>query len=133
MEFFAEEIDSGSRCIAGHVIKLVAEGYGYCVEDYSDSRFYSDKFRENIAYYPDLYRPEFYTWRFSPPLTDAGIESVTGCGWDERALENGQVAWVQSGYSYAKGDILAAIRADMEAHRNCSFDEEAERARLMPV
>ena len=28
--FFAEELDSGSRCSGGHPLMLVAEGYAYC-------------------------------------------------------------------------------------------------------
>ena len=35
--FFDKEIDSGSTCGAGHPIRLVAEGYGYCIEDSAGS------------------------------------------------------------------------------------------------
>lgn len=110
----AEEVDSGARCGSGHRIWLVAEGYGYCVDDRAP-------------------RPEFFAWRFSSPSTSEGIEKITGCTWRRAALSHGKGAWVQSGYSYAKQDVLDGILADIEAHRNLPFDEGRERARLMPV
>lgn len=113
--FFDKEIDSGSICGAGHPIRLVAEGYGYCIEDSPAG-------------------PErCYAWRFSPPSTSAAMLMITACAWKEAPLTNGKLAWVQSGHSYTKQEVLDTIAADIDAHRNLPFDEERERARLVAV
>ncbi len=113
--FFDKEIDSGSICRAGHPIRLVAEGYGYCTGGSAGG-------------------PEwFYAWRFSPPSTSAAMLMITACAWEEAPLTNGKLAWVQSSYSYTKQEVLDAIAADIDVHRNLPFDEERERARLVAV
>ena len=113
-DLFAEEMNSGSTCEQGHPIKLIAEGYGYC-------------------YAPDW--DNTHLWRFSPPRTDDGLEQW-GVYWTQHDLENGKEAWVTSN-EVANGlcpsEAVRAALADMEAHRALPFDEEAERARLMPV
>lgn len=113
--FFDKEIDSGSTCGAGHPIRLVAEGYGYCIEDSAGEPKW------------------FYAWRFSPPSTSAAMLMITASAWKEAPLMNGKLAWVQPSYSYTKQDVLDAIAADIDAHRNLPFDEERERARLVAV
>lgn len=43
--------------------------------------------------------------------------------------------WIGDGSiaGWTREQALAFIQADIDAHRNLPFDEEAERARLMPV
>lgn len=115
--FFAEELDSGSRCSGGHPLMLVAEGYAYCCP-------------EAPFGIPTVY----YAWRLTPPATDEGLESEAhGCYWDICLLEDGKTAWMQNMWVGSKERALAFILADIKAHRDLPFDEERERARLMPV
>ncbi len=107
-DLFETEIDSGSKCGAGHPILLVAEGYAMCRSERGLSR----------------------AIRLTPPRTNLfhwyqfNIRSRTG----ERIP-----AWEWKPPGFTKAEVLAFIQADIDAHRNLPFDEEAERARLMPV
>lgn len=115
--FFAEELDSGTRCSGGHPLMLVAEGYAYC-----------------CAGEPFGIPSVYYVWRLTPPATDEGLESEAhGCYWDICLLEGGKTAWMQNRWVSSKERALAFILADIKAHRDLPFDEERERARLMPV
>jgi len=99
------EVDSGSTCISGHHLMLVAEGYALCCED-------------GVVWYP---------WKLSPP--SAGSWGMTYVrGRDSKHIR----AWVGLLW-LSKDEALAFIQQDIEAHRALPFDEAAERARLMPV
>jgi len=116
--FFAEELDSGSKCSAGHPLMLVAEGYAYC-----------------CAEEPFGIPAGYYAWRFTPPATDEGLESEAhGCYWDVSQLEDGKIAWVlDARWVGNKERALAFILADIKAHRELPFDEEREQTKQMPV
>ena len=64
--FFAEELDSGSRCSGGHPLMLVAEGYAYCCP-------------EAPLGIPTVY----YAWRLTPPATDGRCSLCGGGGLAE--------------------------------------------------
>ena len=115
--FFAEELDSGSRCSGGHPLMLVAEGYAYC-----------------CAGEPFGIPTVYYAWRLTPPATDEGLRlEDLCCYWEISQLEGGKTAWMQNMWVGSKERALAFILADIKAHRELPFDEERERARLMPV
>lgn len=58
-------------------------------------------------------------WRFTPPATG---DWIPWKGW---------WVWLTWDRSYETAEEF--IQRDIEAHRSLPFDEEAERARLMPV
>ncbi len=103
-----EHIDSGSRCELGHPLMLVAEGYAYCHE-------------------PATW---WWPWRLTPP--HASREQWWGTldivGRDGERIE----AWFGPPFS-SLASVLGYIQRDIDAHRELPFDEDRERARLMPV
>lgn len=104
--FFDEEIDSGYECIFGHPLRLVAEGYALCHDNWSA-----------------------WAWRMTPPL-------LMNDGWMRCATTRGGIPdehrWISNQFS-SREAALNYIRRDIEAYRNLPFDEEAERQRLTPV
>ena len=86
-----EELQYGNaRCIAGHPLWLVAEGYARCVTG-SPNRHYA--------------------WRFTSPGPD---ETDGWSGWNEANLLDGSPAWVSPSFSRLNA-VLAFIQADMDA------------------
>lgn len=106
-DLFGEELDSGSRCSGGHPLMMVAEGYAICY---------------------DGVRLAWWAWRLTPPSVRGWLLSTI------RGRDGSQIAaWVYALNHDTKAEALAAIQSDMDAHRALPFDEDAERARLMPV
>lgn len=100
----------GAKCSNGHDIEIVAEGYGVCHNPNG----------------PIPWSP----WKFTRPL-----EGTPGLWFDYDIVgQDGSPipAWVGGDY-YTKEDALEAIQDDINHHRAIPFDEERERARLMPV
>ena len=106
---FEEEIERGWLCAVGHPLRLVAEGYAICGD-------------------PSL--GTWWPWKLTPPLTEDWHPFLTSRNWGDPSA--GESFWV-SGVALSKEEALARILADIEAHRNLPFDEEAERARLVAV
>lgn len=108
-DLMEEHIDSGSRCESGHPLVLVAEGYAYCSEEFW------------VSWWP---------WRLTPPRRDLGRSWTDDFirGRDGRPL----TAW-HGMAEHSLAAVLAFIQEDIEAHRELPFDEDRERARLMPV
>lgn len=107
---FEERLDSGSRCESGHPLMLVAEGYAYCSEE-----------RISVSWWP---------WRLTPPSPELGHSWTNDLirGRDGRPL----TAW-HGMAEHSLAAVLAFIQEDIEAHRGLPFNEDRERARLMPV
>ena len=114
--FFAEELDSGSRCSEGHPLMMVAEGYAIC---HGEGRAICD----------GSVRRVWWAWRLTPPRVGELWRISTIRGRDELPI----TAWFHLMDQAFKAEALAVIQADMDAHRALPFDEDAERARLMPV
>lgn len=95
----------GAKCPAGHPMELTNEGYGLC----GAGKSYS-------------------TWAFSLPAVEDNWTLWKIYGKDGSPIP----AWL----GWAAGDratCMSAIQADIDARRSLPFDEERERARLMPV
>lgn len=107
-DLMEEHIDSGSRCALGHPLMLVAEGYAYCQGP-------------AMAWWP---------WRLTRPHTSR----VRWWSADAIVGRDGEriVAWLGADHRSLKG-VLEFIQEDIDAHRGLPFDEDRERARLMPV
>ena len=103
-----EYIDSGSRCESGHPLVLVAEGYAYCQGSV-------------MGWWP---------WRLTRPHTSR----VRWWSADAIVGRDGEriVAWLGDHRS-SLASVLDFIQRDIDAHRELPFDEDRERARLMPV
>jgi hypothetical protein len=112
-DLMEEHIDSGSRCLGDHPLVLVAEGYAYCSDGMEAA--------SPVSWWP---------WRLTPPSPELGHSWTNDLirGRDGRPL----TAWIgEEAHSLAA--VLAFIQEDIEAHRQLPFDEDRERARLMPV
>ncbi len=96
----------GAKCGAGHLLELVAEGYAICTD--------TDKSGCVSA------------WAFSQPA--GWWTTYYIIGRDEKKIP----AWL-SDHNFNREEALAVIQADIDARRAMPFDEEEERARLMPV
>ncbi len=107
-DLMEEHIDSGSRCRWGHPLMLAAEGYAYCRE--LDTRW--------------------WPWRLTPPGAAGWPWWAAGeiVGRDGKPIH----AWCGARQFSLKG-VLEFIQEDIDAHRGLPFDEDRERARLMPV
>lgn len=111
---FKERPDSGSRCESGHPLMLVAEGYAYCSS--TDWCGWT-----NSGWWP---------WRLSPPSPRAPLR------WTEdfiRGRDGEPVRVWRGSMERSLAEALAFIQEDMDSHRGLPFDEDSERARLMPV
>ena len=106
---FEEEIESGWLCAEGHPLRLVAEGYAICGD-------------------PSL--EVWWPWKLTPPARGYWHRYPTSRNWGDSSAE--EIFWVSS-VLFSKEEALDYIHADIEAHRNLPFDEEAERARLVAV
>lgn len=100
------EIDSGSVCFSGHPLILVAEGYALCSDGPAT----------------------WFVWRLSPPAVAGWLHA-----WIMGRDNNKVPAWASRGRFDSRSEALDFIQRDIEAHRHLPFDEERERARLMPV
>lgn len=101
------------QCVLGHPIEIVSEGYGICCDEWVTGEY------------------DYYSWAFTKPV------NLSKFGWVEEHIigRDGQEipAWVYFTASNNKHDALAWIQKDMDLRRAMPFDEETERARLMPV
>ena len=108
-DLMEEHIDSGSRCLGDHPLMLAAEGYAYCHDE------------------PATW---WWPWRLTPP--HASREQWWGAidivGRDGKCIE----AWFGPTFP-SLASVLGYIQRDIEAHRQLPYDEDRERARLMPV
>ncbi len=107
-DLMEEHIDSGSRCNWGHPLMLVAEGYAYCHGSLRG----------------------WWPYRLTPPHASEARwwGAIDIVGRDGERIE----AW--DGPARATlASVLEFIQKDINAHRQLPFDEDRERARLMPV
>jgi len=96
----------GPQCKAGHPIEIIHEGYGICHDTDYD---------------------EWWPWAFSlPSSTGWAGSSIIGKTGDPI------MAWVGP-CSKTKQGAIGEIAASMNSYRSLPFDEDYERARLMPV
>lgn len=102
----------GAKCTSGHELEIVAEGYGLCSEAIDNDKTW------------------WSPWRFTKPALNSPEQwgSWGVIGRDGTDID----AWVSPPY-YSKADAMEAIERDIAYHRALPFDEDAERARLMPV
>ncbi len=106
-DLMEEHIASERTCDAGHPLMLVAEGYAYCQE-------------EPTSWWP---------WRLTPPHASwEGWSKSTVYGRDGEPIE----AWLGAEH-FSLERVLKFVQEDIDAHRDLPFDEDRERARLMPV
>lgn len=100
----------GAKCDEGHDLEIISEGYGLC------------------------YNPKmelWHAWAFCRPVN---VSDWDYDGWCDSTIQGraGPItAWVTFGDT--RDTRIARIQADINAHRSMPFDEERERARLMPV
>ncbi len=108
-DLFDIELDSGSKCSDGHDIMLVAEGYAICTDGGR--------------------RPYWWAWALTKPAKTGlwHVDNIIGRKGDRIP------AWVHTRGVDNKQMALSFIQKDIDARRAMPFDEEAERARLMPV
>ena len=101
-----------AKCGYGHQLELVAEGYAICVEVTRSGR------------------SMFFPWRLTPPAPHYAHRWRCDriIGRDEYPID-AWVGWICD----SREEAIEFIQADAEAHRALPFDEESERARLMPV
>ena len=106
----SDVLNIGATCLYGHSLSLVAEGYALCEEQQLNSSY------------------RFYAWKFGPHTT----EWSTGFfRYRNDQLEPANV-WPDM-LPTTKADCLEFIQADIDRQRAAPFDEERERARLIPV
>lgn len=107
--FLEEIVQEGLECSQGHPLRIVAEGYAIC-------------------YAPPL----CYAWRLTPPGNGEGYR----IRWNSALILRGgnfEEAWV-TGPLFNRKTAIRVIKADIMLYaNNDSFDEEAERERLIPV
>ena len=116
------DIESGSECVDGHPLYLVAEGYAFCS---LTLRGFDPLARGSLQL---VERHYYYAWRFTPPALGGSWASSTIKGRNGERIE----AWVWR-RAQSKDEILAIIQADIDQYRANPLSEEQERARLMPV
>ena len=100
----------GAKCFTGHPLEIISEGYGLCQTD-----------ERSLGEF-------WFAWAFSKPAGDRGWLESNIRGRDDEPIN----AWVTRG-SPDRRSQMEIIQADIDAHRSMPFDEERERARLMPV
>ncbi len=107
------DIDSGSRCLGDHPLMLVAEGYAYCSDGMEAAN--------SVSWWP---------WRLTPPHVSRERR------WSAIGIVGRDGERTKAWYGPASPSLASAldfIQQDIEAHRELPYDEDRERARLMPV
>lgn len=105
-EHIPENDYEGAKCFAGHPLEIVSEGYGLCTND-------------NLH----------WAWAFSLPSLLRWAEGQSSI----KSKDGGKIrAWVTVQLR-SREDAMDWIQRDINARRALPFDEERERARLMPV
>lgn len=92
-----------AKCSDHHSLEIISEGYGLCHGSF------------------------WHAWAFSQPV---------GPEWEDSHIFGADGAEIPAWVSYGEEDreeALALIQEDIIARRAMPFDEETERARLMPV
>ena len=100
----------GAKCGKGHDLEIISEGYGLC-------------------YDPEAER--WYAWAFCRPVSVDDWAADGWCDSEIKGLSGPITAWVTFGNT--RDTSIDRIQADIDAHRSMPFDEERERARLMPI
>lgn len=107
--FLEEIVQEGLECNQGHPLRIVAEGYAICYG-----------------------QPLCYAWRLTPP----GVGEVYRRRWGSAFILRGgnrEHAWVTDPLLNREMAIRMIKEDIMLYANNDSFDEEAERERLIPV